>query len=114
MDWMGRLCDDPVIKSPEGDYAQYIFAGNGINVQTSYLFKSNWEIALRNSILLPKDKVKPYTKYYSNNQATVGVTRYIIGHNLKVQADASYNYRNGMSSSKYNRYEIRFQVELGF
>ena len=113
-DVMGRVCDNPIIYNSENEYEQYIYTGTGINVQTSYLFPSKWEIALRNSTMFPDDKVQPYVKYDHFNQSTIGVTRYIIGHSLKVQADASYNYKKGLPSDSYNRYEIRFQVELGF
>lgn len=112
-DWMGRVCNDPFIRM-EDDIEQTIYTGNGINVQTSYLFRSNWEIALRNSTLLPSNEVKPSIGYQYFNQSTIGVTRYILGHNLKIQADASFNYKKGMPKSSYNPYEIRFQVELGF
>ncbi|MEG1616116.1 MAG: porin [Bacteroidales bacterium] len=113
-DWMGRICDDPLIKNKEGETLQYIFTGQGVNLQTSYLLPSNWEFALRNSTIMPDKKIKGMVGYDYNNQSTIGVTRYIIGHNLKVQADASYNYRKGMAGDLYNRYELRFQVELGF
>ena len=41
------------------------------------------------------------------------MTRYLIGHSLKLQADASYNHQSGALNPNYNRWEIRFQVELG-
>ena len=44
---------------------------------------------------------------------TLGITRYIIGHSLKVQADMSYNTRSRSIDPNYNRWEIRFQLELG-
>ena len=81
-------------------------------MQTSYLFGSKWEVALRNSTLFPDAEVRPYAGYERWNQTSVAVTRYIIGHSLKVQADASYNHRS-RSAADYNRWEIRFQLELG-
>lgn len=112
-EWMGRTCNNPFI-TVDGDVKQTVFTGNGINVQTSYQFPSKWEIALRNSTLIPDKKVRPNIGYEHYNQSTFGVTRYIIGHNLKVQADASFNHKKGMPKDSYNRYELRFQVELGF
>lgn len=112
-DWMGRTCKDPFIMVND-KVEQTVFTGNGVNVQTSYLFPSKWEIALRNSTLMPDNKVKENIGYDYFNQSTIGVTRYILGHNLKIQADASFNYKKGMPKSMYNPYEIRFQVELGF
>lgn len=112
-DWMGRICNNPFIKVDD-EIKQTVFAGDGLNIQTSYLFPKKWEIALRNSTLFPESKVQPQIGYEYFNQSTFGVTRYILGHNLKVQADASFNYKKGMPRDSYNRYEIRFQVELGF
>ena len=51
--------------------------------------------------------------YRNWNQTTLGITRYIIGHSLKVQADMSYNTRSRSIDPNYNRWEIRFQLELG-
>lgn len=110
-DVMARLCHKPVLHNPE---EQYIYTGKGVNVQTSYLFPSKWEIALRNSTLLPDREIRSFAGYKYHNQSTFGVTRYIIGHSLKIQADASYNYKKGDSRNSYNPWEIRFQIELGF
>ena len=57
--------------------------------------------------------MQPWVGYSRWNQTTIGVTRYLIGHSLKVQADASYNYRSDALNPNYNRWEIRFQLELG-
>ena len=72
-----------------------------------------WEIALRNSTLFPDSEVQPLAGYRNWNQTTLGITRYIIGHSLKVQADMSYNTRSRSIDPDYNRWEIRFQLELG-
>lgn len=109
-DYMGRICDKPLFDSSP---TNYIYTGNGLNLQTSYLFPSNWEIALRHSTLNPSIEVKDLVGYKTNNQATLGVTKYLIGHNLKIQADASYNYKTETVSSDYSRWQLRFQIELG-
>lgn len=109
-DFMGRSCDEPLFDS---DSNAFVYSGQGLNVQTSYLFDKKWEIALRNSTLFPEKAVQPLAGYKRWNQTTVGVTRYIIGHSLKVQADMSYNHRSESFDPDYNRWEIRFQLELG-
>jgi len=90
-----------------------IYNGNGVNVQTSYLFPKNWEVAIRNSTLLPEKQVREIIGYKTYNQTTIAITRYLIGHSLKVQADASYNYKKETFDPSYNRWQFRFQVELG-
>lgn len=109
-DFMGRTCDTPLFDGNEGIF---VYTGKGLNLQTSYLFNRKWEIALRNSTMFPDREVQPWVGYSRWNQTTIGVTRYLIGHSLKVQADASYNYRSDALNPNYNRWEIRFQVELG-
>lgn len=109
-DFMGRSCDRPLF---DDNTQAFVYSGCGLNVQTSYLIHGKWEVALRNSTLFPESKVQPLAGYERWNQTTVGITRYIIGHSLKVQADASYNHRSGAVVPDYNRWEIRFQLELG-
>ncbi|MGM9760787.1 MAG: porin [Parabacteroides sp.] len=107
-DFMGRSCSHPLFQGSDA----YVYTGNGLNVQTSYLFPKNWEIAARNSTLFPDKEVRPLVGYTHYNQTTLAVTKYLIGHNLKVQFDASYNSRKEALDA-YNRWQFRFQVELG-
>ena len=90
-DFMGRSCDRPLF-DPQSN--AFVYSGQGLNIQTSYLFDKKWEVALRNSTLFPEHEVQPFAGYKRWNQTTVGITRYIIGHSLKVQADMSYNHRS--------------------
>lgn len=109
-DYMGRTCGEPLF---DNDLNAFVYSGQGLNIQASYLFRNKWEVALRNSTLFPDSEVQPFAGYKNWNQTTLGVTRYIIGHSLKVQADMSYNARSQSVDPKYNRWEIRFQLELG-
>lgn len=114
-DFMGRTCPQPTFGTT--DPAAFVYTGQGLNVQTSYLFNKRWEIALRNSTLFPDGEIHAWTGYRTHNQTTFGVTRYIIGHSLKVQADLSYNsydrLGNTVGEGLRNGWELRFQVELG-
>lgn len=109
-DFMGRTSGNPLFGS---DRNAFIYDGYGLNLQTSYLFDGKWEVALRNATLFPDSRIRLLAGYKRWNQTTIGVTRYIIGHSLKVQADASYNHRSESAVPDYNRWEIRFQLELG-
>lgn len=113
-DFMGRTCDRPLFA---GDPTAYVYTGQGLNIQTSYLFDRKWEVALRNSTLFPSDGIRPLAGYRNRNQTTLGVTRYIIGHSLKVQADISYDtYADRdprIIPDNFNRWQLRFQLELG-
>ncbi len=113
-DFMGRTCRRPIF---ENDSQIWIYRGCGLNVQTSYLVAPAWEIALRNATLFPSHEIRPLAGYAKRNQTTIGVTRYIIGHSLKVQADVSYNAykeRNPtIIADKFDRWHMRLQLELG-
>ena len=73
-------CDRPLF---DEDPAAYVYTGQGLNIQTSYLFNCKWEVALRNSTLFPDREIHPLAGYRNRNQTTLGITRYIIGHSLK-------------------------------
>ena len=47
-DFMGRSCDRPLF-DPQSN--AFVYSGQGLNIQTSYLFDKKWEVALRNSTL---------------------------------------------------------------
>jgi hypothetical protein len=71
-----------------------------------YLMKNNWEIAGRFTQVNPES-------YYLNNdikQYTLGFSRYVVGHNLKVQGDISLT----QEASKENKMMFRLQTEFNF
>ncbi|MFR9251072.1 MAG: hypothetical protein ACLVK4_14750 [Alistipes shahii] len=90
-----------------------MYSGQGLNIQASYLFRNKWKWPCATRRSFPEEKAQPLAGYRNWNQTTLGVTRYIIGHSLKVQADMSYNTRSRSADPNYNRWEIRFQLELG-
>ena len=53
----GRSCDRPLF---DEDPAAYVYTGQGLNIQTSYLFDRKWEIALRNSTLFRQRRFSPW------------------------------------------------------
>ncbi|MGV8828605.1 MAG: porin [Breznakibacter sp.] len=113
-DYMARYCSDPVIvKSDEEQAGQYILKGNGINLQTSYIFKNNWEVAARFSTVNPAESVKSYAGYDQNRQYTLGITKYVIGHSLKLQLDATYDQKDMIVGNNQSFWMTRFQIELG-
>lgn len=108
-EYMGRCTSNPFFE----DSSDYVFVGSGLNFQTSYLFDGKWEVALRNSTVFADPVLKGISDYKEWNQSTLGVTRYLIGHSLKVQLDVSYNYMTEALNPDYDRWMMRFQIELG-
>ncbi|MFX0555857.1 porin [Maribacter sp. CXY002] len=87
-EYANRTADDPIAKNSDGTLTgDEVQVGSGINVQSGYLFKNNWEISGRyTNIQLDED----ITGKNPENQYTFGLSKYILGHKLKVQTDVSY------------------------
>ncbi len=103
-----RDADDPIAKNsdgtPTGDIVQ---VGNGLNLQTGYLFKNNWEVSGRYTNIVLDENItgrNPETQY------TLGLSKYIVGHKLKVQTDLSYLSVDGGS----DRLMYRLQLDVHF
>jgi phosphate-selective porin OprO/OprP len=110
VDYMYRGAHNTVYYDPENIILPYL--GTGINTQASYCFKSNYEIVGRYTYITPSDAVNAFID--ERTQYTMGLTRYLRGHNLKVQLDATYDVDyNQVSTSRLSDWEFRFQVELG-
>ena len=81
----------PVAVNADGTQTGAIVrVGNALNMQLSYLLKNNIEITGRYTTLDFKD----ITLRDPQDQYTLGVSKYVVGHKLKVQADVSYSTRN--------------------
>ena len=88
------------------------YLGTGYNAQLSYAFKNNYEIVGRYTYITPSESINEFSD--ERNQYTMGVNKYIKGHNLKIQLDATYNEDlNTISNMGQRFWEFRFQVELG-
>ncbi|MBR9915214.1 MAG: porin [Algicola sp.] len=87
-----RTAENPIALdvdgSPTGDV---VLTGNALNLQAGYLFKSNYEIAGRFTTL----DFETVTGRLPREQYTLGASKYIVGHKLKVQTDLSYSTLDG-------------------
>lgn len=82
--------------------------GTGFVAQAGYLLKSNVEFALRYTTVTPDDE--DYSSVDEVTEYTLGVSKYIVGHNLKVQSDLSY-FQAPLDDLDGN-WRFRLQVEL--
>lgn len=107
-EYANREAEDPIAKnsdgSPTGDIVQ---VGDGFNLQAGYLFKKNWEVAGRYS---NTDLVENITGINQVTQYTLGLSKYFVGHKLKVQTDASFFKIDG----GLDRLFYRLQLDLHF
>tara|TARA_R110002049_G_scaffold263108_3_gene439239 strand:- start:62 stop:1279 length:1218 start_codon:yes stop_codon:yes gene_type:complete len=98
-----RTADDVIATEADGTpTGDIVLTGNALNLQAGYLFKSNYEIAARFTTL----DYEKETGALPTTQYTLGASKYIVGHKLKIQSDLSYTTLDG------NENNITFR--LGF
>ena len=95
----------------DGDFINNYYTGSGLTVQAGYLLENNLEPAFRWTSIEPelesgRDLIDMYT---------IGLSKYIKGHNLKVQTDFSFiTETDQVTLEENNEVMFRFQVEMAF
>lgn len=107
-EYANRTSDKPFSANPDGSLTgEMVNVGSGLNLQGGYLFKNNIQVLGRYTSINPDfDSFETGEKQY-----TLGLSKYIVGHKLKVQTDLSYNnfrpeYKDGLM------YRLQFEVHL--
>lgn len=90
----------------------YIYNGYGTSTDLSYLFRNNWSIGSRLTTLTPTGAIRQKGLEKPTNYYSVGVSKYLRGHRLKIQSDLTYKDVI-LPATKTDNYQIRFQVEIG-
>ena len=85
----------------------YVLTGMGISNQMSYIFKNNVEIAARYAYLKSTENIRELVPI--RQDFTVGISKYLVAHKLKVQSDLSL-----INTNEENQLQGRFQVEVHF
>lgn len=103
---------NPVVE----DSTKNFKTGWGWNIQGGYLFKKNVEIAARYTLVNPDPVINrtldsPKASESTYREYTLGVSRYIKGHSLKIQSDVSY-IEEERSEDPFFRF--RLQMEMAF
>ena len=107
-EFASRDADDPFAKNSDGSLTgDEVQVGNALNLQAGYLFKSNWEVSGRYTNI---DWDTDVTGRSAQNQYTLGVSKYIFGHKLKVQSDISHLEVDGGN----NELMYRLQFDIHF
>ncbi|MBC5838417.1 porin [Flavobacterium muglaense] len=110
--YMSRMADNPItVSALDATKKQAVFVGHGVDAQLSYLFPSDYQIIGRFST----QKVDADIQTLSPNvdEYTIGLSKYIFGHKVKVQGEFSYDNVKNYSGSVDNNWFARFQVEIG-
>lgn len=90
--FMGEYADrdsaNPIAVNSDGtETGEVVQVGRALNFQTGYLFKNNWEFSGRYTTIHLNKEI---TGKEQEKQYTLGISKYIVGHKLKVQTDLSY------------------------
>ncbi len=81
------------------------YTGWGMNIQTGYLLKSNWEFVVRYANAMPASNViNP-----SVQDHTIGINKFIIGHNFKIQTDFTWRRILNAPDIYIGRLQVEFQ-----
>jgi hypothetical protein len=107
-EYANRTAADAFAKNTDGSLTgDEVQVGRGLNLQTGYLLSKTLEISGRyTNISLNKE----ITGKGAENQYTLGLSKYISGHKLKVQTDLSYTD----IGFKANELIYRLQVDIHF
>lgn len=99
--------NSPMLVDPNGNFTgHYYFTGTAMNFQAGYLFKNNFELAARFSHLGPES----FSMADISNHYTLGASKYIKGHSLKIQTDLGYIQNQLLDDGL----TWRVQIEIGF
>ncbi len=94
----------PVVSYDGNSVDETFVTGEAFNVQAGYLLQSNWEVAGRYTTFDPTN----VTGINNEKQYTFGLSKYIVGHSLKVQGDATLIREQNRADS----YMFRLQMEV--
>jgi phosphate-selective porin OprO/OprP len=107
-EYANRNAADALARNSDGSLTgDEVQVGAGLNLQTGYLVSKTVEVSARyTNITLDRN----ITGKAAENQYTLGVSKYIAGHKLKVQTDVSYTD----IGFKTNQLLCRLQVDIHF
>ncbi|WP_107038510.1 porin [Brumimicrobium mesophilum] len=99
--------NDPRINDIGNNFTGFsYYTGSAVNLQAGLLFKNDYELAARYTLMRPQNNfVSPTSNHY-----TIGASKYFKGHSLKVQTDVGY-IQNDLADDGL---VWRMQLEIGF
>lgn len=108
-EYANRTAENPVAVNSDGTpTGDVVNVGDGLNLQAGYVFKSDYEILGRFTSISPDEEIIGLAV---ENQYTVGLSKYIVGHKLKVQTDLSLN---DYEDNRDNGLMYRLQFDIHF
>ncbi|MFY0624993.1 MAG: FmdC precursor [Reichenbachiella sp.] len=110
-----KVADGDIYGLDTSGNIRYFYTGEAHNIQTGYLFKSNWSIDARFTDIQPSAIAHPEDPSITHvddpeRRYQVGWSKYIGGHNLKLQGSVAY--RDRLTKDDETIYLL--QLEIGF
>lgn len=105
-EYANKQTSNPFVKDEDGKLIGKYNVGTGFNIQSGYLLKNNIELAARYTEVKFEEGIDENAYFY-----TLGVSKYFVGHNLKIQSDIT------LTDEEFNDESpllYRLQVELAF
>jgi hypothetical protein len=107
-EYADRNAKDPLAKNSDGTLTgDTVQVGKGLNLQTGYLLHNNWEVSGRYTNIELDTNI---TGKNPESQYTIGVSKYIVGHKLKIQTDVSYLSKD--ESNNGMMYRLQFDIHF--
>ena len=106
-EYADRESDNPVAVNSDGTpTGAVVNVGDGFNIQSGYVFKNNFQVTGRYTTIGLEEEI---TGAGIETQYTLGLSKYLVGHKLKVQTDVSLNdYEDNSDNSLMYRFQIDF------
>ncbi len=82
--------------------------GQGFTASIAYLFKNNYEIATRFAGVSAIDGIA--SRISAEDQYTIGLSKYIVRHNLKIQSD--FTLQDRVNKAVNYIYRLQFELQL--
>lgn len=102
---------DPLTINPlNSNDIRYVWTGEGMDYQGSYLFPKNYELILRYSEIKPYHRISTFEP--KRQEFTLGLTKYLWEHAFKLQSEVTFQQANQFNQNTKQWY-FRFQLEMG-
>ena len=88
------------------DYVNDFYTGTAFNTQTGYVFRRNYEVAARYTQVRPQER----SIFKDQTQYTFALSKFIVGHGIKVQTDFSLLQEEGKPMT--HMYRLQFELSL--
>lgn len=112
LSYMNRNTANPLTINPEDlSQTKFVFVGEGVDAQLSYLFPSNYQIAGRYSTQKVAKSIQNLAP--DATDMSLSVSKYVLSHKLKFQMEYSYGNLKFMDDLEKKTWYARFQVEIG-